>query len=164
MISFQPPAFVRDLYAGEEDAVDALLHVAFGGQDEAQLVRKLRAARVIAGEKVLPMKDHIVGYYALSHMVRPKGWLCLAPVAIHPDIQRRGHGKRMMGMLTEWARLTETPVVVLGDPAFYERAGFSRACAARLSSPYPIENAMLAGVGGAAPQQTLVYPEPFEGL
>ena len=63
---FQSPEFARDLRPGEEPAVDALLDHAFGGTDESRLVAKLRKARVIAGETVLPMEGQIIGYYALS--------------------------------------------------------------------------------------------------
>ncbi|SFS21919.1 GNAT family N-acetyltransferase [Yoonia litorea] len=155
------PDFARELRAGEEDQVDALLQAAFGGQEEATLVRRLRKARCMAGETVQTWDGEIIGYYALSSMVRPKGWLCLAPVAIKPELQGHGYGKRMIGFLSEWARLTKTPVVVLGDPAFYERAGFSRAKATQLSSPYPIDHTMLAGMDQPAKPQALVYPAPF---
>lgn len=158
---FQTPQFSRDMHPGEEPLVDALLRAAFSGPQEADLVRKLRKARVIAGEVVLPMGDGIVGYYALSYLVRPKGWLCLAPVAIHPDLQGRGHGRRMIGMLTEWARLTGTPVVVLGDPGFYTKAGFSRERAAGLRSPYPADHLMIAGTGEKTPSAELVFPPAF---
>lgn len=160
---FNTPEFARDLKRGEEGQVDDLLRAAFGGTAEADLVAKLRKARLIAGEQVMPMGDRIIGYYALSYLVKPKGWLCLAPVAISPDVQRRGYGKRMMGMLTEWARLTKTPVVVLGEPAFYEKAGFSRAGATAFTSPYPIDHTMVCGLTGA-PAQELVYPAAFNGV
>ena len=145
---------------GEEAAVDALLTHAFGSPAEAQLVAKLRKTRAIAGETILPMDGQVIGYYALSYMIKPKGWLCLAPVAIHLDAQGRGYGKRMLGVLTEWARLTKTPVVVLGDPDFYARAGFSHELAQKLQSPYPLKNTLIAGVDHA-PVQTLVYPAAF---
>ena len=106
---FNTPEFARDMKRGEEAQVDALLRAAFGGPEEAELVAKLRKARLIAGEQVMPMGGRIVGYYALSNMVKPKGWLCLAPVAIAPDVQRRGYGKRMIGMLTEWGRWPLAP-------------------------------------------------------
>ncbi len=155
------PDFARDLRTGEEPAVDALLHDAFPTSDEARLVAKLRKTRVIAGETVLPWENTIIGYFALCYMVQPKGWLCLAPVAVHPDMQRRGYGKRMIGLLTEWARLTKTPVVVLGNPAFYQRTGFSIDLAKNLSSPYPIKNTLIAGVD-QAPKQSLTYPAAFQ--
>lgn len=159
---FNSPEFARDMKRGEDAQVDDLLRAAFGGPVEAELVVKLRKAKRIAGEQVMPMGDRIVGYYALSYMVKPKGWLCLAPVAIAPDVQRRGYGKRMIGMLTEWARLTKSPVVVLGEPAFYEKAGFSRQGAAALTSPYPIDHTMVCGLTGA-PVHDLVYPSAFDG-
>jgi putative acetyltransferase len=161
MIQF--PGLIRDLKRGEEDAVDALLQAAFEGKDEAALVHKLRKSGEIAGEQVLPMGDEIIGYYAISRMVAPKGWLALAPVAIRPDMQRRGLGRRMMGVLTEWARLTKSPVVVLGNPAFYETAGFTCELADGLTTPYPKEFTMMAGVA-APPSKTLVYSRAFDGV
>ena len=121
---FNAPQFARDMKRGEETEVDSLLRTAFDGAVEATLVEKLRSSGQIAGEQVMPMGDRIVGYYALTYLIKPKGWLCLAPVAIAPDVQRRGYGKRMMGMLTEWARLTKTPVVVVGPQDFYTKGGF----------------------------------------
>ena len=156
--------FTRELRAGEENQVDTLLNAAFGVRDEAALVRQLRKARCIAGETVQTWNGEIIGYYALSYMIRPKGWLCLAPVAIKPELQRRGYWKRMIGFLSEWALRSETPIVVLGHPAFYERAGFSRAKAAQLTGPYPIDHTMLAGIDKPAKPQALVYPAPFDGL
>lgn len=156
--------FSRPMNPGEEPQVEALLRAAFEGSEEALLVQKLRKTKAMAGETVMAIGDRLVGYYALSHMTAPKGWLCLAPMAIAPDVQRHGYGKRMMGMLTEWARLSSTPVVVLGEPAFYEKAGFLRGYAANLTSPYPIEHTMLAGVGKPAPAQELIYPAAFAGL
>ena len=158
------PDFLRDMRRGEEDAIDTLLKAAFGGPQEAALVRQLRKDRVMAGESVLVCDNEVIGYFALSTMVRPKKWLCLAPVAVHPDWQSRRHGRRMIGMLSEWARLSKTYVVVLGQVGFYESGGFSQARAARLTTPYPVENTLLAGPGTDAPQQVLTYPRAFETL
>jgi putative acetyltransferase len=155
------PDFAREMKADEDAQVTALLDLAFGGPAESRLVQALRKSRVIAGETVLPYQGQIIGYFALSYMVKPKGWLCLAPVAIHPDWQGKHHGQRMMGLLSEWARISQTPVVVLGDPTFYTRCGFSLAMAANLTSPYPIDHTMLAGVAGKPPREALVYHPAF---
>lgn len=153
--------FMREMRRGEEGAVDALLRAAFAGDGEAQLVRALRKAGDMAGESVLTLEGEIAGYLALSWLQRPKGWLCLAPVAVHPAHQGRGIGRRMCGMVSEWARIAGRRVVVLGDVAFYERAGFSGARAARLTSPYPIAHTLLAGPGEDAPEGELIYPKAF---
>lgn len=159
------PDFCREMRRGEEAAVSELLRAAFGGEDEVRLVQTLRKDQQMAGEMVLPWREFgIAGYYALSRFSQPKGWLCLAPVAIHPALQRQGNGKRMLGLLTEWARISRTYVVVLGQPEFYARCGFSAARAARLASPYPITHTLLAGPGDDVPEETLIYPKAFGNL
>lgn len=155
------PDYLRELKAGEEPQVDSLLRLAFGGPDEAELVKSLRKDRAMAGEQVMTAEGAIIAYCALSHMAAPKGWLCLAPVAVHPDFQGRRIGKRMMGLVAEWARLSGRFLVVLGDVAFYERAGFSAARARNLTSPYPIDHTLLAGPGDTAPREQLIYPRAF---
>ena len=92
-----------------------MLEAAFETTGEARLVDALRRSGAIAGEVVLPYQGGVVGYYAVSQMRAPQGWLCLAPVAIDPEWQGSGHGRRMLGMLTEWARMSQTFVVVLGE-------------------------------------------------
>ena len=102
---------------GEERAVEELLKASVDSDAEARLVDQLRATGAMAGEMVLPLADQTIGYYALSHMRCPKGWLALAPVAIDPDHQHQGHGRRMLGQLTSWAKATKQWIVVLGDPS-----------------------------------------------
>jgi len=153
------PDFMRELKRGEEDEVFALLTAAFGQKDEAKLVDDLRKTRAIAGEMVLPSSEGIVGYAALSTMVSPKGWLCLAPVAIRPDLQRHGHGRRLVGMISQWSVVSGNSLVVLGDPAFYTRCGFAP-IPAGFTSPYPQDHTLIAG-----PTKTktpaLIYPKAF---
>lgn len=160
----QTPGFLRAMKRGEEPLVDALLRAAFAGEDEVRLVAKLRKAGVMAGESVLPGPEGSagpVGYFALSQMRQPTGWLCLAPVAIHPDWQGRGHGRRMLRMLAGWAEAAGQTIVVLGAPDFYESCGFSRTRAAALTSPYPLDHTLLLAPGGGVPRETLVYPAAF---
>ena len=158
------PGFTRPMRSGEEEGVRDLLETAFGGTDEGRLVDGLRKSGDMAGEMVLPMGERVIGYYALSRLTAPKGWLCLAPVAIAPDLQRLGHGRRMIRQLAEGGRLTGQYVVVLGQVEFYEKSGFRKDRAARLASPYPLEHTLLAGPGEDAPKEALRYPKPFERL
>lgn len=157
--------FCRPMKRGEEAAVTDLLARAFGAEDEVALVQALRNEGAMAGEMVLPGADgEIVGYYALSAMRAPEGWLCLAPVAVDPGWQGQGHGRRMIGQLTAWAAATMHYVVVLGQVGFYARAGFDPARAARLQSPYPAEHMLLAGPGADVPDCALIYPAAFDAL
>ncbi|WP_417253999.1 GNAT family N-acetyltransferase [Celeribacter sp.] len=157
--ALKTPDFMREMKRGEEPAVAALLDAAFGQKDEAQLVETLRKSRAIAGEMVLPMGGEVIGYAALSKMVSPKGWLCLAPVAIRPDLQARGFGRRLVGMISQWAEMSGQTVVVLGDPAFYTRCGFAPV-AEDFTSPYPLDHTLVAGPAKGK-IRTLTYPKAF---
>ncbi|MBW6418454.1 GNAT family N-acetyltransferase [Celeribacter sp. PS-C1] len=156
---FKTPDFMREMKRGEENAVTDLLTSAFGQKDEAQLVEALRKSKAIAGEMVLPMAGEVIGYAALSKMIAPKGWLCLAPVAIRPDLQARGYGRRLVGMITQWAELSGQTLVVLGDPAFYSRCGF-KPIAEGFTSPYPLDHTLTAGPAKAKSKE-LIYPKAF---
>ncbi|MEM6589312.1 MAG: N-acetyltransferase [Pseudomonadota bacterium] len=156
--------FLRPMQPGEEGDVQALLEACFENDAEARLVQALRKAGDVAGEMVLPKGDEVIGYYALSTMRSPASWLALAPVAVHPDHQGRGHGRRMLGQLTAWARAAGQWVVVVGEPALYTRCGFDLGRAARLTSPYPITYTLLAGPGEDVPEVRLQYPKAFEAL
>lgn len=157
----QSPGFTRPMHPGEDDAADRLLRLAHDGGAKAGLVKALRKSGAMAGEMVLPCEDRIIGYYALSTMNQPKGWLCLAAVAIHPDWQGLRHGKRMIGQLAEWARLSGVYVVAAHTPGFFIRAGFSLPRAAGLTSRLAPADLTLAGPGDDVPQQVLSFPKPF---
>jgi len=82
----------------------------------------------------------------------------LAPMAVHPDCQQRGIGRRLINDGLE--RLTAAGVglvFVLGDPAFYTRFGFAPAGEQGLEAPHPVPpehadawmvQALQPGVGG----------------
>lgn len=157
----QFPGFIRPAVSADLTAVADLLAAAFGGSEEVALVHTLLKTGAMRGEQVIPLGDGVIGYYALSAMQAPAGWLCLAPVAIAPDWQGRGHGRRLVAQLAAWADQTAVPVVVVGPPEFYSKAGFSQTAAQRLTSPYTIDHTLLAGVGDTAPAATLRYPVAF---
>lgn len=142
--------------------VDSLLRAAFSGGDEAALVHALRADRDMAAELTMSEDDKLVGYAALSWMKRPAGWVCLAPVAVDPALQRRGIGGKLMKAVQNWLTERDLTAVVLGDPSYYGKRGFSSARAQNLISPYLVEHTLLAGPGKGAPAETLVYPPAFE--
>jgi putative acetyltransferase len=100
----------------------------------------------------------VVGYALLTRVrVDPAGFpaLALGPVAVRPGRQRRGYGTAVVwAALEAAAELGERLVVVLGDPAWYERFGFVPASRLGLTSPW-------SGLG--APWQALVLPPDVSG-
>ena len=168
----------------EHEEIDALLRAAFGRPDEADLVRRLRADGDVWAELVIRWQGVIAAHAALGRMRAPRGWACLAPLAVLPRCQngaaappgmRGTHAFRFGTRLAQWSILIgETAwkgdlggrfpaaIVVLGSVPFYERAGFSAARARNLRSPFPVEHTLLAEAGHDAPEATLVYPRAFD--
>lgn len=159
------PSFTREARDTDYDAIDRLLVAAFGSAEEAQLTRDLRAENAIWQEIVMPWDDEVAGYLAVSRFVAPEGWLCLAPVAIHPDWQRTGRGQFMVeAVVEEFSKKLGRFMVVVGNGKFYRRCGFLATRAARLESPYGTEHALLSGPEMSIPTETLIYPKAFSKL
>jgi putative acetyltransferase len=176
---------IRPLRQAEEAEVDALLRAAFPGPEEAGLVRDLRNAGDMVDELALPWRGRIGAYAAVSRMVAPENWFCLAPVAVWPDLQRGAGaegeavhlGSRLVRGIVETYSSKEmlgargcpkgdgpVTLVVLGKPSFYSRAGFSHRRAARLNSPYPVASTLILRPGDDLPSETLVYPQAFASV
>ncbi len=175
----QEPGHTRSAREEDHDEIDALLRVAFEQPDEAALVRQLRADGDMWFELVKEWDGRIAAYAGLSRMQSPEGWACLAPVAVWPAFQRGvcapdpaqselyAFGTRLVREIATVVGAAEKPfdfpacIVVLGDPGFYGRAGFSASRAQNLQSPYPIDHTLLAGGGEDAPAMELRYPAAF---
>lgn len=112
-------------------ALDALLHDAFGGDDEARIVRKLRDDGDLALSLVADAGGTIVGHVALSPLGAEGPAFALAPLTVSPRAQGLGIGAALVRQAVAWA--DEASVVVLGAPGYYGPLGFRPA---ELSSPY----------------------------
>jgi len=74
----------------------------------------------------LSEQGRLIGFILYSSVTHERvhvGW-ALAPVAVEPDVQGRGHGSRLIRESLAAAPLADAAVFVLGDPGFYERFGF----------------------------------------
>jgi putative acetyltransferase len=127
---------VRDEREGDEDRVRQVLERAFGGRAEARLVAGLRRAGRLRVALVAECDDDgVVGHVAFSPVTihpaaddPPRSAIGLAPLAVLPDFQRRGIGEALVRAGLERVRSLGEPLcVVLGDPAYYGRFGFTAA-------------------------------------
>ena len=140
----EPPAttLIRSEIAGDEAGINALNRLAFGGPGEWQIIARLRQAKLIAPSLVAGEKGRIVGHILFSWLPvridsRDVAAVALAPMAVHPDRQRRGIGSRLVREgLKRLPALGATAVIVLGHPHFYPRFGFSSAMARNLAGPF----------------------------
>ncbi|MFU8851321.1 GNAT family N-acetyltransferase [Micromonospora sp. SL1-18] len=146
----------------DEELVARVLAGAFARPDvatppEVGLVDELRHSDAWIPELAMVAEygGEVVGYALLTRVrvltddsAYPA--LALGPVAVSPHRRRIGHGTAVVQAALDAAtELGERLVVVLGDPTFYRRFGFSRADRMGLTSPW-------SGLGD--PWQALVLP------
>jgi putative acetyltransferase len=119
---------------------------AFGGETEAGLVRDM-----LADPTAQPLLSLLAveAEGALGHVLFSRARIdgsgnevrlaILAPLAVIPEAQGKGIGRQLVEAGLE--RLTAKGValvLVLGDPAYYRRFGFTPAEALGLLPPYPL--------------------------
>jgi predicted N-acetyltransferase YhbS len=81
--------------------------------------------------------DIQAGHDAVGKPVRA---LLLGPLAVEPALKGQGIGVALMRHATaEAARLGHGAVILVGDPEYYERFGFSGAKTTGLAMPGPVE-------------------------
>src|SRR5437879_11971399 len=87
-------------------AIDAVLRAAFGRADEGGLGGRLRAEEDVMFELVAEEAGEVVGHILLSRLWvdRRELYGALAPLAVHPDRQRRGLGSALVRAGLETAR------------------------------------------------------------
>ena len=119
-------------------AIRNLVYAAFKGHPhhepgaeptEHSIIDRLREADELSLSLVAEQDDKVIGHIAFSP-VRINGqdhnWLGLAPVAVSPDAQGKGIGSALISQALK--QLKEQGIkgfVVLGEPEYYSRFGFS---------------------------------------
>jgi putative acetyltransferase len=143
---------------------------AFETDAEARLVDALRAAGDIVLSLVAEMDGKVVGSVVYSRLAiddENHGATALAPISIIPSQQKQGISNVLIGVAHETlATANERLVIVLGDPAYYRRFGFSHEAASKLRTPYdgPYLMALNLAHDGAAVSGTVTYPPAFAAL
>jgi len=165
---------IRVEQPSDAPAVAALLEEAFVGPTERDLVARLRdegslGLCLLAEDPA----EGLLGMVAFPPLVlegavgvAPKA-VALAPLAVRPDAQRRGLGSRLVREgLARWRADDVALAIVLGEPVYYARFGFSVAAARNLISPYagPYFMALALQPEGVSGSWRVVYPAPFAAL
>jgi putative acetyltransferase len=154
----------------EVTAIREVNLAAFPTAAEADLVDALRASDAwIDGLSIVTEDGHrtVVGHALLTRChVGDTPALALAPCAVLPRAQRRGAGSAAIRAASDSARaMGEKLVLVLGDPAYYPRFGFTRASTfgVRPGFDAPDEAMMALRLDRDAeiPGGTIAYPAPF---
>jgi putative acetyltransferase len=158
---------IRHARPADHPAIREIVTAAFGQADEADLVERLRADGDVVFELVDEEVGEIVGHVLYSRLWADSVnlYAALAPLAVRPDRQRDGVGKRLIAASIETAKdFGAHAVIVLGHPDYYPKFGFSRDAAAKVKSPYSESPAFMALEleKGALDEPLLVaYPDAF---
>lgn len=128
------------------EAIHSVNRLAFGQEDEALLVQRIReSSGFIPALSLVAIKDsQVFGHILFSqiHIVTPEGdvaVLSLAPMAVLPEFQNSGIGSQLVRTGLEKCReLGHTIIVVIGHPQYYPRFGFVPARKKGLDLHFPV--------------------------
>jgi putative acetyltransferase len=158
---------LRAARAEDDAAIARVVDAAFGGPAESAIILGVRAEGRSVVDLVAENGGAIVGHVLFSHMTcEPAVFVVgLAPLAVAPDRQGQGIGQALSREGLRLCReLGAVGAVVLGDPNYYSRFGFSAEMARPLRSPYagsPAFQAVELVHGGLAGVTSAAYPAAF---
>lgn len=133
---------IRNECDSDQSSIWKLNQLAFGGDDEANLVGAVRDGGFVAASLVAELDDKIVGHILFSQVsiLTENGAVdavSLAPMAVLPKCQQQGIGSKLVNAGLKACREQGHKIaVVLGHPQFYPRFGFSADLALPLESPF----------------------------
>jgi putative acetyltransferase len=100
----------------------------FADGTEQDLPNKFRTAGILSLSLVAETDGMIAGHVALTpatHESGVAGWFALGPIAVEPDLQRKGIGTALIAEAKAWlVARGATGCILMGDTDYYPRHGF----------------------------------------
>ena len=164
------PAVIRLEQAGDQSQIRDLLEACFPGYGEADLVDQLRRDGDLVLSLAAEDEGVIVGYLAFSRLriedeEGANRAVALAPLAVYTEYQSQGLATRLIREGHAClAYMGEKLSIVLGEPGYYGRFGYSHRRAAHFASEYQSPYLMAISFGAAPWEGRLIYPAAFAGL
>lgn len=165
-----PIMIIHSETCADVPSIRTLTDAAFAGvehssQTEGAIVDALRQAGVLAISLVAEQGGTVVGHVAFSPVLidgADIGWFGLGPVSVSPKLQRGGIGTALVeeGLRRLKAR-GANGCVVLGDPDYYGRFGFTSQHALRYAD-VPPEYFQSMVLSGAWAKGEVTYHQGFE--
>jgi putative acetyltransferase len=133
-------------------AIRQVNRLAFGRENEADLVDQLRHEHAITLSLVAVEDGQVVGHILITPVTvhtADSSWeaVALGPMAVVPSHQKQGIGSRLIrAAFEELRKLEQYVVIVLGHPEYYPRLGFvpSRPLGIRWENDVPDDVFMVA--------------------
>lgn len=159
---------IRHEMPADAEAIRAVTKAAFAGlpyssQTEAAIIDALRAAGAIRLSLVADADGDIVGNVVFSDVAidGKGGWVGLGPVSVKPGLQRGGVGSALIEAgLDEMRAQGALGCVLVGDPGYYRRFGFT-AVSALSYDGVPDEYVLALPFAAAAPTGPIAYHQAF---
>ncbi|THD50807.1 N-acetyltransferase [Phenylobacterium sp.] len=161
---------VRYATPADHAAIAEVVAGAFGRADEAELVARLRTDGDAMFELVAEDAGSVQGHIFFSRLWADRTGLygALAPLAVRPERQGEGLGSHLVRTGLECAKEFGCHgLLVLGDPAYYGRFGFSAHDAREVVSPYrglAGFQALALEDGAFAERLNVAYPDAFSAV
>lgn len=153
--------------------------IAFGQDNEAKLVDTLRNnphVFVPGLSIVATVNSKIIGHILFSKIIirndngiQHKS-LALAPMAVHPDFQKKGIGGNLINKGIEAAKnLGFKSIIVLGHEHYYPKLGFEPAEKWGIKAPFEVPSDAFMAIeleknGLKNISGTVIYPKEFEAV
>jgi putative acetyltransferase len=122
---------IRPEKPADYEAIHEVVTEAFRRPEEAELVTKIREAGLLDLGLVAIVEGELAAHVAFSPVAvsgSPVVATGLAPLAVHPDYQGQGIGKKLVWSGVERCRKRGIQAIfVLGDPRYYRHFGFRAA-------------------------------------
>jgi len=161
---------IREEGPGDAEIIAEVTTRAFRGAEhssgtEAHIVDALRDAGALTMSLVAAEGGSVVGHVAVSPVLidgQAEHWFGLGPVSVEPTRQGLGIGTALVrAALDRLREMGSHGCVVLGDPAFYARFGFTSHAELRYGDVPPryFQRIVLAG---SPPRGSVTYHGSFE--
>lgn len=163
---------IRPETPSDHAAIAALTAAAFAGAEhsdgsEPAIIARLRADQDITHALVTEEAGQIIGHAAFSPVTidgKDHGWFGLGPISVRPDHQKHGVGGALIQHGLALLRAQGAAgCVVLGDPAYYTRFGFTPYPVLRYEGPPPEYFMALPLSSKPVPQGRIDYAPAFNG-
>lgn len=152
--------------------------LAFGQENEAKLVDLLRNNKIFVPELslVATIDNKLVGHILFTkikivdNIQNEFESLALAPMAVLPDIQKKGVGAQLIKAgLYKAKELNFKSVIVLGHKHYYPKFGFEPTEKWEIKAPFPVKANTFMGLelktGGLKNVRgTVKYPQEFDTI
>jgi putative acetyltransferase len=160
---------IRDERPADAATIGAINDAAFkpmpySDGSEAAIVEALRAGGALTVSLVAERDGEVVGHVAFSPVKidgESGSWFGLGPVSVRPDLQGKGAGSALIREgLSRLEALGADACVVLGNPAYYGRFGFTHDPTLTYPTPYAQAFQRLV-LKGPAPKGAVTYHPAF---